>query len=282
MNDKQADNDSIIVPSTRRELVSSGSNALVKRGLDLIRGAGDRTHAEAQEYFRLAVTRLASVRDGLTGCFNRWFAIDVIDVELRRAQQSQRPVSLIMFDIDHFKDINDRFGHVCGDAVLAAVGAKMHELMRGSDLKCRYGDKTFLLFLPETPLAAAERVADILRRELAEMQITWADHTTTITATFGVAAAPPSELDTQALMGRASAALARAKDRGGNYVCLDIDDAAATSDATIGIGEGDEVPEPGWATQEQIVAVRAQIANARNIGASHSTMITASGKSPRF
>ena len=74
-----------------------------------------------------------SLRDGLTGCFNRTHALEVIDTELRRARRSQAPVSLIMFDIDHFKDVNDRYGHLCGDAVLAAVGSKMRDVLRGSD-----------------------------------------------------------------------------------------------------------------------------------------------------
>ncbi len=109
-----------------------------------------------------------SLRDGLTGCFNRTHAIDAIDIELRRARRSQAPVSLIMFDIDHFKDINDRYGHQCGDAVLAAIGSRMRELLRASDLKCRYGGEEFLVLLPETALEGAKRVADTLRRELAD------------------------------------------------------------------------------------------------------------------
>ena len=118
-----------------------------------------------------------SLRDGLTGCFNRTHAIEVIDTELRRARRSQAPVSLIMFDIDHFKEINDRYGHLCGDAVLAAVGARMRDVLRGSDLKCRYGGEEFLVLLPETPLEGAKRVAETLRRELADMQIAWKDET---------------------------------------------------------------------------------------------------------
>ena len=68
-----------------------------------------------------------SLRDGLTGCFNRTHAIAVIDMELRRARRSRLPVSLIMLDIDHFKEVNDRYGHLCGDAVHAAIGARMRE-----------------------------------------------------------------------------------------------------------------------------------------------------------
>ena len=114
-----------------------------------------------------------SVRDALTGCFTRGHALDVIDAELRRARRSQTPVSLIMFDLDHFKDVNDRHGHLCGDAVLAAVGKRMKEVLRGSDLRCRYGGEEFLVLLPETPLHGARRVADTLRREIAERPVPW-------------------------------------------------------------------------------------------------------------
>ena len=97
----------------------------------------------------------------------------MIDSALRRARPSHTPVSMIMFDLDHFKDINDRHGHLCGDSVLAAVGAKMREVLRGSDMKCRYGGEEFLVLLPETPIEGAKRVADTLRRELSELAIGW-------------------------------------------------------------------------------------------------------------
>jgi GGDEF domain-containing protein len=100
-----------------------------------------------------------SVRDSLTSCFTRAHALEIIDSELRRSRRSQSPVSLILFDIDRFKDVNDRYGHLCGDAVLAAIGKRMREVLRGSDLKCRYGGEEFLVLLPETPLHGARRVA---------------------------------------------------------------------------------------------------------------------------
>jgi diguanylate cyclase (GGDEF)-like protein len=168
-----------------------------------------------------------SLRDGLTGCFTRTHAIDVIDMELRRARRSQMPVSLIMFDIDHFKDINDEHGHLCGDAVLAAIGTRLRELLRGSDLKCRYGGEEFLVLLPETALEGAKRVADTLRCGLAETPIQWKEATIAITASFGVTTALPSEVESQALIGRADGALSRAKDQGRNCVRLSIEPAVA-------------------------------------------------------
>jgi len=164
-----------------------------------------------------------SLRDGLTGCVNRTHAIDVIDTELRRARRSQLPVSLIMFDLDHFKDINDRYGHLCGDSVLAAVGAKMREVLRGSDVKCRYGGEEFLVLLPETPIEGAKRVADTLRRELAELPVGWKGDVVQVTASFGVSVAMTSEVDPAALIARADAALYRAKDQGRNCVRLSMD-----------------------------------------------------------
>jgi diguanylate cyclase (GGDEF)-like protein len=168
-----------------------------------------------------------SLRDGLTGCFNRTHALEVIDTELRRARRSKMPVAIIMFDIDHFKDVNDRYGHLCGDMVLAAVASKMRDVLRGSDLKCRYGGEEFLVLLPETPLEGAKRVADTLRSDIAAMPITWKDETVSITASFGVSLALPTETDAQAIIGRADAALYLAKDQGRNCVRLSIESAVA-------------------------------------------------------
>ncbi len=168
-----------------------------------------------------------SMRDGLTGLFNRTHAGEVLDTELRRARRSQSPLSLIMFDLDHFKEINDRHGHLCGDAVLAAVGGRMREVLRGSDVKCRYGGEEFLVLLPDTPLDGARRVAESLRRELAALPIRWNDGDIMITASFGVTTALPSEISADAFIGRADAALYRAKDQGRNCVRLSLEAAVA-------------------------------------------------------
>ena len=168
-----------------------------------------------------------SLRDGLTNCFNRTHALEVLDVELRRARRSHLPLSVIMFDLDHFKEVNDRYGHLCGDAVLAAVGSRMRDVLRGSDLKCRYGGEEFLVLLPETPIEGAKRVADTLRREISDLPIHWKDETLQITASFGVTMALPSEIDSEAIIGRADAALYRAKEQGRNCVRLSAELAMA-------------------------------------------------------
>ena len=115
-----------------------------------------------------------SVRDALTGCFNRMHALEVLDAELRRARRSRLPLSLVMFDLDNFKGINDRLGHLCGDA---AGGRRRNDEGRiaGSDLKCRYGGDEFMVILPDTPLAGAKQVSENLRRAIAEHPVTWND-----------------------------------------------------------------------------------------------------------
>ncbi len=173
-----------------------------------------------------------SVKDALTGCFTRGHALDVIDAELRRARRSQTPVSMIMFDLDHFKDVNDRHGHLCGDAVLSAVGKRMKEVLRGSDLKCRYGGEEFLVLLPETPLHGARRVAETLRREIAERPVPWAGEGLTVTASFGLAQTLPGEVNVQAVIARADQALYRAKDDGRNCVRIAAESATLIADDT--------------------------------------------------
>jgi len=173
-----------------------------------------------------------SLRDSLTGCITRVHATEVINAELRRARRSQLPVSVIMFDLDHFKDVNDRYGHLCGDAVLAAVGRRMRDALRGSDVKCRYGGEEFLVLLPETPLSGARRVAETLRREISERPIPWSGEALTITASFGLTQAMPGEINMQSIVARADAALYRAKEDGRNCVRIASEGLTVLDDRT--------------------------------------------------
>jgi len=163
-------------------------------------------------------THEKGLRDGLTGCFNRMHGIAMTDTELRRARRSHLPVSVIMFDLDHFKAINDEHGHLCGDMVLSAVGRRMKDVLRGSDVKCRYGGEEFLVVLPDTPIEGAMRVAEILRKQLADIPLAWDGEELHISASFGVTAAKPLEVDTPVVIARADSALYRAKSDGRNCV----------------------------------------------------------------
>jgi len=161
-------------------------------------------------------TKEQSLRDSLTGCFNRGHAIDQLGSEIRRARRSNQPLSLVMLDIDHFKSINDRLGHIRGDEVLQAVGSLLARVLRGSDVRCRYGGDEFLIILPDTPLSGAEMVAESLRREIGNITVSAGEHTIAITASLGVTTAGSGESIVTNLVDRADAALYEAKRLGRN------------------------------------------------------------------
>lgn len=160
-----------------------------------------------------------AVLEPLTGCVTRHHGLERLGAELRRAQRSHMPLSVVMLDLDHFKTINDRQGHLCGDQVLAGVGRILRETLRMSDERCRYGGEEFLLVLAETTLEGACRVAENLRARFAATPILCARGSVRFTASMGVAQALPGEGDVKTLLGRADAALYAAKAAGRNRVC---------------------------------------------------------------
>jgi diguanylate cyclase (GGDEF)-like protein len=159
-------------------------------------------------------TREYSLRDGLTSCFNRGHGLETLDGELRRARRSRQPLSILMFDIDHFKTINDELGHLRGDDLLRAVGAQLTRVLRSTDVRCRYGGDEFLVILPDTPLIGAQQVAESVRREMATLAMVTDGKTVPVTVSIGVAAAGPAELGATALVERADRALYEAKRAG--------------------------------------------------------------------
>jgi diguanylate cyclase (GGDEF)-like protein len=165
-------------------------------------------------------TREMSLRDALTGCFNRAHGLEALDGELRRARRSGRPVSVLMFDIDHFKTVNDRLGRLRGDDLLQRVGTLLTKVVRTTDIRCRYGGDKFLIILPDTPAAGAEQVAECVRRELALLSVTGNETTIQITASLGVATSVPGDRSATALIERVDGALYQAKRGGRNRFCV--------------------------------------------------------------
>jgi diguanylate cyclase (GGDEF)-like protein len=180
--------------------------------------------------------RESSVRDSLTGCLNRRHTIEIMTAELHRARRSRLPLALLMFDLDRFKAINDQYGHLCGDAVLASVGQRMQSALRSSDVKCRWGGEEFLVLLPETPLAGAERVAELIRSDFEAHPVRWRagdrDVVLPVTASFGLTMVSAGELDAAAIIARADAALYRAKSDGRNRVVAADQEVGQTARAT--------------------------------------------------
>jgi diguanylate cyclase (GGDEF)-like protein len=172
-----------------------------------------------------------SLRDSLTGCSTRAYMMEMASAELKRARRSRAPVSLLMIDVDHFKSVNDQHGHLCGDAVLAAIGTRLRSTLRSSDLKCRYGGEEFLAVLPDTSREGAIRAAEMVRRAFAELEIPWHGQTIRITTSLGIATSRVNELDPTAIIARADAALYCAKHDGRNCVRVEDDVPAANASA---------------------------------------------------
>jgi diguanylate cyclase (GGDEF)-like protein len=191
------------MPENRRRLVSEVAS-LVAQALQL---------SDAFERMREA-----STVDPLTGCSTRADGLNRLQIELRRAQRSEKAAAVLLLDLDHFKSVNDRFGHPCGDAVLAQVGRIMMQTLRASDIRCRWGGEEFLIVLPETGLEAGKRVADALRRRIAEARIIYGGEEVQVTVSTGATVTRTGEVDTHNLLLRVDAALYRAKNDGRNCV----------------------------------------------------------------
>jgi diguanylate cyclase (GGDEF)-like protein len=172
-------------------------------------------------------TKENSLRDSLTGCFNRAYAVETIDAEMRRARRKSQPLSVLMFDVDGFKHVNDTYGHLTGDHLLSLVGKTLRDVLRTTDIKCRYGGDEFLIVLPDTPAAGARQVAESIRRELSNVVLAAADARVSVTVSLGIATSSADDRDAPALIARADRALYRAKQAGRNRACADVDPAAS-------------------------------------------------------
>jgi diguanylate cyclase (GGDEF)-like protein len=177
----------------------------------------------------LALTRESGLRDQLTGCFNRAYALETLGSELQRAKRSGRPLSVMMFDIDRFKRTNDDYGHLTGDAILAAVAGQCASTLRASDIKCRWGGDEFLILLPDTPLHGAAHASGSLTRDVASLRVPAASGTISPTISVGVAVADPGEDDPMSLIARADDALYKAKHSGRNRFVIAQPDIRAAS-----------------------------------------------------
>ena len=160
-----------------------------------------------------------SFTDSLTGLYNRRYVTEILDKEFERAVRKHDLLSLVIFDIDHFKEINDTHGHQDGDAVLVAIAEAAQKELRTYDMIARYGGDEFVFVLPGTPLPGAVVVAERLREAVESLTFAPPMEGLSVTVSLGVAAYPSSQVDTATTLFRqADYALYRAKQNGRNRV----------------------------------------------------------------
>ena len=158
-------------------------------------------------------------RDALTGLYNRRYLNDSLQREFDRCARNGAPLSILLIDLDHFKQINDVHGHAAGDDVLRQVAALLQQDMRSSDICCRYGGEEFLLVLPAMAMDAALARAEHCRTRLAEQPWLADGRWVSVTLSIGVASVPAAGMAPEALIALADQALYRAKAEGRNRVC---------------------------------------------------------------
>jgi len=184
----------------------------------------------------LEAIRAESLTDPLTGLGNRKYFDRSIDAAVQSALANGEPLSLLMFDIDHFKSFNDSYGHLTGDQVLRLVGMSLRQTIKGQDITARYGGEEFAVVLPNTALRQALTVADHIRRAVMAKELkkkSTGEILGRVTISVGVSMLKPGD-DTDSLIERADACLYAAKRNGRNRVVCEADPeyAAETHDGS--------------------------------------------------
>ena len=190
------------------------SGDLIKVGPCILKylAAGDVEAGFNEEIHRLTIT------DGLTGIANRRAFEDSIKAEVHRALRHARPLSLVMFDLDHFKKVNDTYGHMAGDHVLKTVASVVRSRIRQGDVLARYGGEEFALLLPETSKATAAQLAEEIRAAVANAEVTFEDQIIPVTVSLGVAEVTSDLPTPHELVKAADARLYDAKRGGRNRI----------------------------------------------------------------
>jgi diguanylate cyclase (GGDEF)-like protein len=167
--------------------------------------------------------REQALRDPLSGLYNRYFMEASLESELSRARRDSHPVSLIMLDIDHFRELNANFGHPRVDEMLSELGRLLKNSIRAGDIACRYGGDEFLLILPNTPFEVARQRAEQLRSQIKTISVRdQAGKYVHISASFGIAIWPDHGDAAIDLLMVADAAMYRAKDEGRDRIVFAV------------------------------------------------------------
>jgi two-component system, cell cycle response regulator len=194
------------------------------RNGDLVRCGGavfkfiDGGNVEAlyhEEIYRLTIT------DGLTQVANKRHFVDFLEREIVRAARHGRPLSLVIFDVDHFKLLNDEFGHLAGDRVLQGLAALVNKEVRRDELLARYGGEEFAVVLPETSVDSAALFCERIRADIESATFDYDDEPLHVTISLGATALEPTDT-LETLVARADANQYKAKEAGRNRVVAGI------------------------------------------------------------
>jgi diguanylate cyclase (GGDEF)-like protein len=162
----------------------------------------------------------AAATDGLTGLYNRRHFMEVAGATLMRTRRMGTPCSILMLDLDKFKRINDKFGHLAGDEVLRYVARQMKSTARIYDIFARYGGEEFVALIDGASLENARQLAERIRKQVESSLVWYEDAGIKITCSIGVAEAGEQDERIDDILRRADAALYKAKDEGRNRVCV--------------------------------------------------------------
>ncbi|MBI4983855.1 MAG: diguanylate cyclase, partial [Rhodocyclales bacterium] len=186
-----------------------------------LRAANERLTKQITEIQGLQDTlKQQVVRDSLTGLYNRRYLDETLEREIARAKREGHPLSLVMIDVDHFKRLNDTYGHQAGDQVLIALGILLRADTRTEDVPCRFGGEEFLVLMPHMSLESAKDRAELWRSRFAELSVSHGELTVGTTISLGVSAYPDHGHTPDELIQSADLALYLAKRDGRNRVVV--------------------------------------------------------------
>lgn len=201
--------DYICKPFDKRELLERVNNMI------RIKRMHDHVHEAKARLEQLAI------RDELTGLFNYRYLQSRLLEEFKRAERYREPLACVMGDIDHFKRVNDRYGHDIGDAVLREVGDRLSKAVRDIDVVTRYGGEEFLLVLPSTNFAGAVSVAERVRHVIGDEAMTLSGTSQQVTMSLGIGVFPSRDVrNKDELLKAADYALYKAKAAGRDTICV--------------------------------------------------------------
>jgi len=204
-------NDYLIRPVDSNELVARARTQIRRRRYQ------DRLRSNYERSLSLALT------DSLTGLYNRRYTVRHLDGLMSRTRDNGKPVSVLLFDIDRFKSVNDTYGHAAGDEVLRTIGLRASANLRGTDMVARFGGEEFVVVMSDTPRDLAQMVAERIRDRIAAEPIQLPDDPAglTVTVSIGVATISLDDVTPDDILRRADAAMYRAKAAGRNRVETD-------------------------------------------------------------